>query len=95
MKPVVILFYSDVDRILRVLYEGSRPRGVQFLICSCGAVANLTQSDAQAIGWQLLPTPLCPRCLAGEPYTGPARSEYLKLVDQLLGVSKGVGHDNS
>lgn len=82
-KPVVILMSSDVDRILRLLYDGSRPPRVRFLICSCGECANLHLSDAQAIGWQLLPHPVCPRCRANEPYDGPARDRYLALVDKL------------
>jgi len=79
----VILFIEDVDRILRILYNGSRPVHVYLLICGCGASANLRISDAQAIGWQLLPHVKCPRCLAQKPYAGPARERYLALVEQL------------
>jgi hypothetical protein len=87
---IVILFYSDVDRILRSLYKGSRPIRIHFLICSCGRVANLTQSDAEAIGWQILPYPECPGCRQHEPYQGPARERYLALVEQLISRKEGV-----
>lgn len=84
MKPVFFLFYSDVDRILRMLYDGSRPARVQYLVCGCGRIANFRVSDAQGIGWQLLPHVVCPGCLVKEPYTGPARDRYLALVDELV-----------
>jgi len=80
----VIYLIEDLDRILRILYHGSRPAGVQYLICSCGRVANLTNGDADAIGWRVLPHPLCPGCVAGEPYQGPARERFIKLVNELL-----------
>ena len=84
---VRFLLLSDVDRILRILYQGSRPPGVRYLICSCGRVANLELGDATAIGWQVLPHPVCPGCIAHEPYQGPARQRYMKLVDQLCDQS--------
>lgn len=75
----------DVDRILRLLYHGTRPRGVRYLICSCGRGANLTESDAQAIGWQLLPHVQCPDCVAQVPYTGAeARERFVALVEDLV-----------
>lgn len=83
-REVVFLHLSDVDRILRILYHGSRPTRIHFLICSCGRVAQLTPSDADAIGWRVLPHPVCPGCLAHEPYQGPARERYMQLVDKLL-----------
>lgn len=79
----VIFFVEDVDRILRLLYNGTRPRGVQMLICSCGHSANLTAGGAAWLGWQILPHPVCPGCMAHEPYKGPARERFVKLVDQL------------
>lgn len=85
---VVIMFLSDVDRILRLLYNGSRPPGVRFLICSCGHSANLTAGDAQWLGWQILPNPMCPDCLNPQPYTGPARDRYMDLVNKLLAAGK-------
>jgi hypothetical protein len=89
-STVRILFLSDVDRILRILYEGSRPPGVKFLICSCGRHANLEMGDAQAIGWQILPHPACPTCIAHEPYQGPARDRFIELVDRLTTGKEGV-----
>jgi hypothetical protein len=80
----VIFFIEDLDRILRILYHGSRPAGVRFLICSCGRVVNLTDSDADAVGWQILPHVQCPGCRQHEPYDGPARERYMALVDKLL-----------
>jgi hypothetical protein len=89
---VYVLFPTDVDRILRILYHGSRPPGVRYLICGCGRVANLTQSDADAMGWRILPSPQCPVCgHLGAPDAmetevhNQARKRYLELVDQLVG----------
>jgi hypothetical protein len=87
---VVFLISEDVDRILRILYHGSRPTRIHFLICSCGRVAQLTQSDADAIGWQILPNPRCPDCVAGETYQGPARERYIQLVNKLTSRKEGV-----
>jgi hypothetical protein len=85
-----IFFVEDVDRILRLLYSGTRPRGVQILICSCGRHANLATGDAAWLGWQILPNPKCPPCVAGEPYQGPARERYMALVNQLTQRKEGV-----
>lgn len=81
MADVVILF-ADVERILDAIYDGTKPARVQFLICACGAIADLTQGDEQAAGWQVLPHAVCPECL--QPYAGPARDRFMDLVDQLL-----------
>jgi hypothetical protein len=87
---VFILFPGEVDRILRVLYHGSRPPGVKYLVCGCGRHANLTVDDAEAIGWQILPYARCPSCLMGLPYEGPqARERYLALVEQLVAGKVG------
>lgn len=82
---LVIMSLEDVERILCMLYQGSRPPRVRYLVCGCGRVANFEIGDAQAIGWQLLPNVLCPRCCVCPPYEGPeARERYLALVEKLL-----------
>ena len=90
---VVFLFLSDVDRILRKLYGGERPPHIKFLVCSCGQLANFNVSDKEAIGWQILPYPVCPSCRAKEPreperYDGPARERFMALVDQFTAQQK-------
>lgn len=82
---VFFLFDGEVDRILRILYDGTRPPRIEFLICSCGASASLRFGDAQAIGWQILPHAACPACVAKIPYLGPARKRFIDLVDKLTG----------
>lgn len=80
----VIMDGYDADRLLRLLYHGTRPARVHLLICGCGRSANLTEGDAAWLGWQVLPHPMCPGCLAGEPYPGAeARERYLELVEKL------------
>jgi hypothetical protein len=88
---VVFLFLSDVDRILRILYHGSRPPHVKYLLCSCGRIANLTTGDAEAIGWQILPHAKCPFCLHPKLYQGnDARERFLRLVASLApGTAQG------
>lgn len=90
-KVVYLMDIEHADRIFRILYDGSRPPGVRYLICSCGAVANLELGYAEAVGWQLLPTPQCPRCREAQPYDGPARERYLALVEKLLVTGKVGG----
>lgn len=87
---VVFLISSDVDRILRILYNGSRPSGVRYLICSCGRVASLINNDSEALGWQILPHPKCPGCRAAGTYNGPAREQYIQLVNRLTSRKEGV-----
>ena len=92
-SQVVFLFLSDVDRILKELYAGKRPPHIEFLICSCGQVANFKISDDEAVGWQVLPYPVCPDCRAKEqrepePYDGPARERFMALVDQFIAQQK-------
>lgn len=86
-RPVTVRFYnlSDVDRTLRALYRGYRPERILFIVCACGEVADLRRADASAIGWQILPNPICPECLDPNPtpYMGPARDRYMALVQQL------------
>lgn len=86
-----VFFVEDVDRILRLLYNGTRPRHVHTLICSCGRQASLTKGDAEWLGWQILPNPKCPSCVAGEPYRGPARERFLvDLAERLAAGKEGV-----
>jgi hypothetical protein len=81
---VVFLISADVDRILRILYHGSRPPGVRYLICSCARVASLIDNDSDALGWQILPHPICPECRAKGTYNGPARQRYLADLAERL-----------
>lgn len=61
---LVILDEADADRILRILYNGSRPVHVHTLVCLCGAIADLRENPSAWDGWQLLPNAKCPACLA-------------------------------
>jgi hypothetical protein len=61
---VILLDETDVDRLLRVLYNGTRPRNVHTLVCGCGATGDLRQSPRAWNGWQILPHAECPGCLA-------------------------------
>jgi hypothetical protein len=83
-----ILSVEDVDRLLRLLYNGTRPRRVHTLICNCGKQATLTNGDAAWLGWQILPNPKCPSCVDGEPYTGPARERFLVDLAERLAAGK-------
>jgi hypothetical protein len=83
-----IFFVEDVDRILRILYHGTRPRRIHILICSCGRQASLTKGDAEWLGWQILPHPKCPSCLLAEPYMGPARERFLVDLAARLAAGK-------
>ena len=75
---------GDVDRLLRILYNGTRPHRVRLLICACGHSASLTDGDAAWLGWQILPHAKCPSCVAQQPYEGPeARERFIQLIDQL------------
>jgi hypothetical protein len=76
----VIILVDDVDRLLRLIYNGTRPPGVRMLLCSCGRSANLTEGDAAWLGWQVLPHPMCPGCLHPEPYDGPARDVFMQRI---------------
>lgn len=83
-----IFFVEDVDRILRILYHGTRPRHINILICSCGLQASLTDGDAAWLGWQILPNPKCPSCVALAPYQGPARERFLVDLAERLAAGK-------
>jgi hypothetical protein len=87
----VILHVEDMDRLLKLLYHGTRPPLVRIFVCGCGRSVNLTRQDAQTFGWQLLPHVECPWCLAKVPYEGAeARERFLKLVDVLCAEKKDV-----
>jgi hypothetical protein len=82
----VILHVEDVDRLLRILYNGSRPPMVHTLVCGCGRSASLTRGDAAWLGWQVLPHPMCPHCLHPEPYpVAETRARYIRLAELILG----------
>ena len=86
----IMMGIDDADRLLRLLYHGTRPPRVHLLVCACGRSANLTEGDAAWLGWQVLPHPVCPGCLAGEPYPGAqARERFIQLVDALVTKEEG------
>src|SRR5689334_8495068 len=85
----IILDEHDADRLLRILYNGTRPAHVHTLICSCGAIADLRVSKCAWNGWQILPHPRCPACLTAEsaslvyaPSPDEARERFLQLVEK-------------
>ena len=60
-EPTTILPQTgDIERLLRILYKGTRPPLVRIFVCGCGRSVNLTRQDAQTFGWQLLPHVECP-----------------------------------
>ena len=59
----VILDELDADRLLRMLYNGTRPAKVHTLVCLCGAIGDLRVSEQAWNGWQILPTAKCPACI--------------------------------
>lgn len=85
MTTFVVLEEKDVDRVLRILYKGSRPAGIRMLNCSCGRSASLDDGDIAWLGWQVLPHPVCPYCQQPSAYQGPARDRYMQMVEQLTG----------
>lgn len=86
----IMMDVSDVERLLRLIYHGTRPPHVRLLICGCGRSANLTEGDAAWLGWQVLPHPMCPSCLDPEMYPGAqARERFIQLVDTLVAREEG------
>jgi hypothetical protein len=88
----IILDEHDADTLLRILYNGTRPARVHTLICLCSARADLRVSSCAWNGWQILPHPKCPECLAKHraaliyaPSPELAREEFLRMVDQFTG----------
>ena len=99
MRPVysmtppatIVLDEQDADRILRILYNGTRPSRVHTLICLCGQLADLRESPGAWNGWQILPHALCPLCLAEgkangieELYPSQAYEQFLKVLEEIL-----------
>lgn len=83
-RNTVIAQPGDLDRLLLALYRGTRPPLVRLFVCGCGRSANVTRSDAEVLGWQLLPHVECPSCQAREPYQGAeARERFMQLIDEL------------
>jgi hypothetical protein len=58
----IILDEHDADKLLRVLYNGTRPARVHTLVCLCGTIADLRQDPRAWNGWQILPPAKCPAC---------------------------------
>jgi hypothetical protein len=63
--PLVILDEHDTDRLLRLLYHGTRPARVHTLVCACGRYADLRACESAWNGWQVLPFARCPVCVSG------------------------------
>jgi len=92
----VILDEHDADRLLRILYNGTRPARVHTLICLCGAIADLRMNVCAWNGWQVLPHAKCPTCraLASAASTEElqlelARERFLNLVHQWVAQKEG------
>ncbi|HJS17316.1 MAG TPA: hypothetical protein VJ785_01110 [Anaerolineales bacterium] len=71
VQSLVVLDEHDVDRILRILYNGTRPSQLHVLVCGCGTLADLHESPKAWDRWQVLPHALCPECLEKEAATPP------------------------
>lgn len=88
----VIVEEADADKLLRILYNGRRPKRVHTLVCACGAIADLRQDPRAWNGWVVLPHPKCPTCrIAGQPVVTfqpefPMRAlvRFVHLVDLLV-----------
>lgn len=83
----VVLDELDAGRLLRILYNGTRPDRVHILICVCGALADRRERPDAWQHWLVLPHPKCPDCLAVErdswvyaPSPNVAREEFLKSI---------------
>ena len=83
----VILDEHDTDRLLRILYNGTRPARVHTLNCACGSIADLRLDTYAWNGWQVIPHPKCPVCLALEratlvyaPSPERARDQFLQKI---------------
>lgn len=83
----VILDEHDADRLLLILYNGTRPPRVHTLACLCGAHADLRVSPCAWDGWQVLPNAKCPACLAltnvslvEQAYPERARERFLEMI---------------
>jgi 2-keto-3-deoxy-galactonokinase len=93
---VVILDEVDADRLLRALYNGTRPRHVHTLICLCGAIADLRTDPKAWNGWQILPHAKCPACRHTvverdeELYPTQARARFLLKIDAIQEGMKDV-----
>ena len=91
-SPVtIVLDEQDADRLLRVLYNGTRPKHVHTLICLCGAIADLRDHQSAWDGWQILPHAKCPTCLAEtqaaaieELYPSQAYDQFLQVLEKIL-----------
>jgi len=86
----IIIDEQDADRLLRILYNGTRPERVHTMVCLCGAIGDLRESPRAWNGWQVLPHPKCPTCLETTRartietlFPNGARSRFLLLMDEL------------
>jgi hypothetical protein len=94
LQVTIVLDEADVDRILRRMYNGKRPEKIHLLICLCGKWADLWKSPRAWNGWRVLPTAMCPDCLANENlqkvqqiadlYPSQAYERFLKQLEQVL-----------
>jgi 2-keto-3-deoxy-galactonokinase len=87
----IVLDEQDADRLLKVLYNGTRPKRVHTLICLCGAIADLRDHSSAWDGWQVLPHAKCPACLAEtqaaaieELYPSQAYDRFLQALERTL-----------
>lgn len=84
----IIVDAQDADKLLRVLYNGTRPERVHTLICLCGAIADLRVSSSAWNGWQVLPYARCPNHKQQtetivESYPQLAHERFQGLIDQM------------
>lgn len=86
----ILLDENDTDRLLRVLYNGTRPARVHTLVCLCGATADLRESPKAWNGWQVLPHARCPICLDATRartiqalFPNRARNRFLLQLEEL------------
>lgn len=84
----IILDEHDADRLLRILYNGTRPKRIHTLVCLCGAIADLRVSPCAWNGWQILPHAMCPHCKSMErarlvyaPWSVAAREQFLRSLE--------------
>lgn len=94
LQTTIVLDECDADRLLRRMYNGRRPEKIHILICLCSRWANLDVSLKAWNGWRVLPTAMCPDCLANENagavqqiadlYPSQAYEMFLKKLEQVL-----------
>jgi len=91
MMKIFSLSEEDTDRLLRMLYNGTRPARVHTLICACAEIADLRVSPGAWDGWQILPTAKCPECLKCEHAASIQDAYPIQAHERFVGMVGAIG----